>query len=595
MEPTGSGLPTESLASLHAAVAQMDRDQPQEGEQVSVVFLRNITIEGIEPFLKYFLYAEGIRPSIAFGGYGTTVQDVMGQGSLVARTDPDVIIVCLALEDLDPDFGMPRWQCNRVREELESVFEVLATRTRATIVVNTFVEPLYPDLGFQCAPDRSDSRTQVSSLNQFILEYVRAHAPRFCVTSWDRYMRLLGEDAGLDRRYGYLSRAPFRKAFLNLYAREISRVVCALKGRAKKCLVLDCDNTLWGGIVGEDGLDGIKLDLHEYPGKAYRDFQKTVLQLFERGVLVALCSRNNEADVFEVLERHPACLIKREHLAAWRINWQEKASNIRSLAEQLNIGLDALVFLDDDPVQCDMVRQMAPDVTVLQVPEKLHELPFLPLKDGLFDTLSTTDEDRTRTGMYRSEAKRVDSRRQFESVDDYLTSLETVARIHRARPGEFARLAQLTQKSNQFNVTTRRYSEQDIRSFAEGQDSAVYTVSVADKFGDLGLVGALIATRSGDTGRIDTFLMSCRALGRGVESAMVPSCLAALREAWSVERWNAEYIPTRKNGQVADLWLRNGFQETATDVDGRKTYSLDVRTHQWHMPTHLAVELGDHD
>ena len=386
-----------------------------------------------------------------------------------------------------------------------------------------------------------------------------------------------------------MSRAPFRTAFLNLYARQISRVACALKGRVKKCLVLDCDNTLWGGVVGEDGLDGIKLDLNEYPGRAYHDFQKTLLHLYERGVLILLCSKNNEADVFDVLDHHPACLIKREHLAGWRINWQEKAGNIRSLADDLNIGLDAFVFIDDDPVQCGLVQEMVPEVTVLQVPEKLHLLPTLPLREGLFDTLRTTDEDRNRTQMYQGDSKRANTRRSFGTVEDYLASLETVASIHRARPDEFTRVAQLTQKSNQFNLTTRRYAEPDIRSFAEEQDRAVYSLAVRDKFGDRGLVGVLIATRAGTVGRIDSFLMSCRAIGRDIEFAMVSCCLASLRNVWGVEQWEAEYIPTRKNAQVADLWLRNGFTET-TNVDGRRTYSLDARTHQWRTPAHLVVQ-----
>ena len=589
MEPTGSTLPTESLAALHAAVAHMERDQPKDGDQVSIVFLRNITIEGIEPFLKYFLRTEAIRPSVAFGGYGTIVQDVIGQESLVARIDPDVIVLSLMLEGLDQQYGLPQWRCDRVRDELENAFDLLATKTRSTIVVNTFIEPLYPELGLLLSPDHSDSGSQVASLNQFILEYVRRRTPRFCVADWDRYVRLLGADASLDRRYWYLSRAPFRTAFLNLYARQISRVACALKGRVKKCLVLDCDNTLWGGIVGEDGLDGIKLDQNEYPGKAYHDFQKVLLHLHERGVLILLCSKNNEADVFDVLDHHPACLIKREHLAGWRIDWQEKAGNIRSLADDLNIGLDAFVFIDDDPVQCGLVREMVPEVTVLQVPEKLHLLPTLPLRDELFDTLGTTDEDRNRTRMYQSDVKRVHTRRSFETVEGYLVSLETVARIHPARPDEFARLAQLTQKSNQFNLTTRRYSESDIRSFAEDQESAVYSLAVRDKFGDLGIVGVLIAGRTGTVGRIDSFLMSCRVIGRDLEFAMVSGCLARLRSVWGVERWEAEYIPTRKNAQVADLWLRSGFTET-TNIEGRKTYSLDARMHQWRTPTHLVVE-----
>jgi len=578
----------ENLNSLFSAVSRMERDGRDLREQVRVVFLRNITIEGIEAFLKYHLYAQGVRPEIAFGGYGTIAQDVLAADSLVARADPDVIVLSLMLEELDPAYGTPGWRCDSVRSQLKSFFDILASNTRATIAVNTFLSPLYPEFGLALAPDRSDTSAQVTCLNELIVEYVRAKAPRFCLTDWDRYLRLLGAEASLDWRYWYLSRAPFKKAFLNAYAQELSRIVLALKGWAKKCLVLDCDNTLWGGVIGEDGIDGIKLDRNEYPGKAYYDFQTTVLHLAERGVMIALCSKNNEADVFEVLDEHPWCRLKRSHLAAWRINWQDKLSNLAALANTLNLSLDSFVVVDDNPVECGLIRQMLPQVTVLQVPEKLYAYPPLVLKDGLFDTLRLTDEDKKRTKLYQSESERQGARSDFGTVEDYLASLETVARIHRAQPSEIPRVAQLTQKTNQFNLTTRRYSEHEIEGFMRREDRAVFTLAVKDKFGDLGLVGVLILGRENSVGQIDTFLMSCRALSRGLESAMIVHCLELMQRVWNIDTWQAEYIPTRKNPQVADFWRVNGFTET-DNVEGRKIYRVDACSHPWIVPPYISI------
>jgi FkbH-like protein len=578
----------QNLDVLFSAVSQMEHESRGLGEHVRIVFLRNFTIEGVDAFLKYHLYANRIRPEIAFGGYGTVGQDVLGDDALITRIDPDVIVLSLVLEELESDYGTPGWRCDSVRKYLADIFDMLATRTRATIVVNTFLLPLYPELGFALAADGSDMAAQVTSLNEFIFKHVRENTPRFCLMDWNRYLRLLGAEASLDGRYWYLSKSPFKKAFLNAYAQELSRVACALKGRAKKCLVLDCDNTLWGGVIGEDGIDGIKLDRNEYPGKAYYDFQTTVLHLVERGILLALCSKNNEEDVFDVLDNHPWCRLKRSHFAAWRINWEDKVSNLVALAEHLNLGLDSFVFVDDNRVECGMVRQMLPEVTVLEVPEKLYAYPPLVIKDGLFDTLRFTAEDKQRAKLYHSESTRRGARNAFGTVDDYLASLETIAYIHRAQPNEIPRVAQLTQKTNQFSLTTKRYSEQDIRAFMSSEDGAVFALAVKDKFGDLGLVGVLILRREDDIGKIDSFLLSCRVLSRGLESAMIVHCLEIMRSVWNISRWHAEYIPTRKNAQVADFWAVNGFIETS-NIDGHKTYQMVANSSHRPIPAYISI------
>ena len=589
MQETISSTAIENLSSLFSAVSRMERESQDLGEQVRVVFLRNITIEGIEPFLKYYLYASGVRPDIAFGGYGTIAQDVLGADALVARTEPDLIVLSLMLEELDSAYGSPAWRCDKVQQELEGMFDTLAANTRATVAVNTLVGPLYPERGLALAHDQSDIAAQVTKLNQFIIQYVRERAPRFCLMDWERYLRLLGRDASFDYRFWYLSKAPFRTAFLNLYAQELARIVRALKGRAKKCLVLDCDNTLWGGVIGEDGIDGIKLDGNEYPGKAYYDFQTSVLHLAERGVLIAVCSKNNEADVFEVLDNHPWCRLKRSHLSAWRIDWQDKATNIAALAEELNLGLDSFVLVDDNPVECELVREMLPQVTVLQVPAALYDYPPLVLKDGLFDTLRVTAEDKKRAQLYQHESQRKGARSNFASLEDYLASLGTVATIHRVQPNEVARVAQLTQKTNQFNLTTRRYSEQDILRFTGRADSAVFALSAKDKFGELGLVGVLILTHHAAMGEIDSFLLSCRALGRGLEAAMLAHCLEVMQGEWNLASWRAEYVPTRKNQQVADFWLTRGFTATA-GTEERKIYQLDARALRHDIPAYVSIE-----
>ena len=370
---------------------------------------------------------------------------------------------------------------------------------------------------------------------------------------------------------GYLSQSFFRGAFLKVYAERIARVSRALKGKSKKCIVLDCDNTLWGGIIGEDGIEGIKLDRNTYPGKVFYDFQKSVMYLFNRGVLVALCSKNNEEDVWEVLRNHPHSLLKKENFSTYRINWEDKAKNLVEIANELNIGLDSFIFVDDSEIECGWISQSLPEVEVLKVPKKLFLYPQLLFKDGWFDSLSHSEEDKQRNLMYQSEVQRKRSVQQFQNIDDYLESLNLIIKVHLITAEEIPRVSQLTQKTNQFNLTTRRYSEAQIQTTMENTNNEIYTLSVVDKFGDSGLTGVLILKIEEGCAGIDTLLLSCRVLGRKVEFEFVRQCFGMIEKRWNPELWSAEYIPTAKNHQVESFWEKFQFSVKESD-NGRKRY-----------------------
>lgn len=560
---------------------------PTQQDPVHIAILRNVTIEGLELFLRLKLHSMGISSEVTIGGYGNIVQDILADKGSVKSADADVIVLSLVLPALDSSCRFPGWTCSSARAELEQLFTLLEQKTKATIVLNTMVGP--PDLAqsFALAADGGDFCSQLEELNRFIREWVRRHGPRFCLVDWNRYIALHGGSNALDLRGDYLWKAPFKRAFLETYATDIARVIRVLKGRAKKCLIADCDNTLWGGVLGEEGVDGIDLDPATYPGVAYHDFQATLLHLAARGVLIALCSRNEEADVFEVMERHPACRLKRAHLAAWRINWRDKAANIQAIANELNLGLDSLVFIDDNPAECELVRALLPEVTVLQVPEQLYELPSLPIRDGLFDTLSLTAEDAARSELYQRDRERKGSRSQFTSVAEYLASLKTAMAVRRMSLGQASRVAQLTQKTNQFNLTTRRYSKGEIEAFDQSPDHAVYVASASDRFGELGLIGVVILKHQSGVGYIDTCLMSCRALGRELEKAMINTCLSEMASRWNVACWEAEYVPTRKNVIAADFWREIGFLPSAGE-SGRRKFRYEG---EWtrRLPAHISL------
>lgn len=552
-------------------------------------FLRNVTLEGIEPYLRYHMLTLGLRADLIFGGYGSMRQDLMLSDSPLVKCRPDLLVTAIMLEELDPRYGLPGWDASRAREELHDIFAALAASDAPTISLNTFIVPFRPETGALAAAQ--DTASEVSRLNDFVRTFVREHSPRFCLMDWDRLAYRIGEAEAMDYRYWYLSKAPFKRSFLDALARELTKVVLALKGQGKKCLVLDCDNTLWGGVVGEDGMEGIHLDGHDYPGRAYYDFQKTVLQLAESGVLVTLCSKNNEQDVLDVLDKHPWSLLKRGHLSGFRINWDDKAANLVELANELNLGLDAFVFVDDNPRELELIRQVLPQVTTLQVPDRLYEYPALLQRDGLFDTLITSQEDKLRTRLYQTEAQRKAERNQHPDLESYLLSLGLTATIQVATDREAMRVVQLTQKTNQFNLTTRRYSDHDIGKFRSSADSCVYTLSASDRFGSLGLVGVCIVHRQQDTAVVDSLLMSCRALGRRLEFAFVLECMRSVVANWDILAWEAEYLPTSKNSQVADFWNTMGFA-LLEQVEGRRRYRLPTPMPEMDLPGFIHIEKG---
>lgn len=574
-------------ATLISAIDRCDAlELPLESVRVS--FLRNIAVEPIRPFLKYHLYRSDLRGDINVGGYGTIREEILDPQSHLYASEPQLIALALHLPFLAPGCYQSSWSPQGLRSDLDGIVELLLSKTNALIALNTFVLPFHSETGIARNPSRRGLISKVRELNEFLHSLADRHPSRTFVVDWANIVDRLGEHESIDYRYLYMYRTPFKAPFWNQYALELAKILRALQGKSKKCLILDCDNTLWGGTIGEDGLDRLHLDPHEYPGNAYYEFQKGILQLVERGVLVALCSKNNESDALDVLGKHPHCLLKPQHLAAWRINWQNKADNILSIASELNLGLDSMVFVDDDPRECELVRQRLPAVTVLSVPERTYTLPPLLFREGLFDALTLSAEDSQRTEMIRADRARERHRDQCGELAEYLASLRLRATVHRALPGEFARLAQLCQRTNQFNLTTRRYQEADISAFASDPNRAVFSLSVEDRFGPSGLTGLLIAERQGDTGFVDTLLLSCRVLGKNYEIAFVDHCLTLLAEEWALRTWESEYRPTPKNAQVADFWPRVGLKETMRDAEGTR-YCAQVAQRRSEPSSYIQV------
>ena len=557
--------------------------------------LRNITVEGVEPYLRYLAHRAGFSAHVRFGTYDAILQDATGAGPagfLDATTS--LVLVYFWLPAFAPALSQNRagHKDGEVAEEIARVkaysaacLRGIRSRTSAPILWHGIEMPAYPSLGI-FDDQASDGQAAIAQdLNGFLTAQVREAGNAYLV-DLTRCVLRVGFHRFFDWRYWHLGRAPFSREGLCEIAQEAFKYVRALTGKVRKCLVLDCDGVLWGGIVGEDGMEGITIG-PSGSGAAHLEFQQEVLNLFHRGVILALCSRNNPSDVLHVLREHPDMLLREEHFASILVNWRDKASNIEAIAAELNIGLDSLVFVDDSEFEVEMVRSLLPEVEVLHLPAaRASENRALLAACGLFDNLSLSEEDRRRGEMYRAEVKRQEHRAQATDLESYLTSLEMKVWIGPVDAQTADRVAQLTQRTNQFNLTTRRYSESEIRSFFASEDYHVLLVRVSDRFGDYGIVGTAILAHRGRQVEIDSFLLSCRVLGRQVEDVLLEACIRVARKL-GASSILGRYARTKKNAQVRDFYAQGGFACLEASEEGG-TFERPVGDSPVPRPHHFA-------
>lgn len=550
---------------------------------LNLTVLRNITLEAMEPYLRYLAYRMGFQLKIQWGGFDMIMQDAVGGNPELLNDRTDGVLIFSHLDQLSPDIarnfaGLSAEQIQnerrRVQDYIDSVLAGVRRQTNGMVLWHGFESPVEPDLGIYDHQLEAGQTALIARLNEDLRTVLR-QTPNAYFVDMNRALSRIGAARFYDPRYWHIGRAPFTDETHFEIARADFQFLRALKGKNKKCLVLDCDNVLWGGIIGEDGLSGIKLS-KSYPGSPYYEFQQAVVNLYHRGIIIALCSKNNEEEVKEVFAKHPDMVLKQEHIAIARINWQDKASNIRSIAEELNIGLDSIVFADDSDFEVNLVRQALPEVEVIHLPPtKAVENRLTLASCGWFDTLTISAEDKMRTQMYQAESERTRLKESMTDMDSYYRTLEMELEIRFADDFSIPRIAQLTQKTNQFNLTTLRYSEAEIKTLSEAKDADVFSIKVRDRFGDSGLVGVGITKYSQDgTALIDSFLLSCRVLGRGVEDAFLIQMLQRAKQR-GCRTAKGVYVPTKKNGQTQDFYTKQGFAPLE-GADSAKHFIFDL-------------------
>jgi FkbH-like protein len=397
------------------------------------------------------------------------------------------------------------------------------------------------------------------------------------VVDFTRFLNGYKADEWIDWRYYFISQMYLNPRIVDTFATWFTAQVHAIEMKRKKCLVLDLDNTLWGGILGEDGINGVVLG-GDYPGKAFLLFQQQILELSKQGIILAVCSKNNIEDVRQMWQEHPDTILKEKHFAALRISWNNKADNIRELAQELNIGLDSFVFLDDNPSERELVKKVLPEVVTPDFPAQPYMLPafFKKLVEQYFAVYELTEEDKTKTEQYRANALRISAQLSFTNMDEYIRSLEITLHIAEVNDLTIVRAAQMTQKTNQFNLTTRRYTDACLRrKLSNG--SRIFTLSVRDKFGDSGMTGLCIVDFNDKMATIDSLLLSCRILGKGIEKAFVEYILSHL-QSLGITNVAADYLPTSKNIQVKKFYETIGFTLMNEDIISAKHYQANLQT-----------------
>jgi len=583
-------------------VSRLDQLRDKTGNELGLTkfklaILRSFTVEPIVPLLRAEAFAYGIDLEVHVGDFNTYVQDMVDGQSSLYRFAPNAVLLAVRADqaapelwrvfaDLAPEAGQQAGE--RVARCYEQWIAAFRKHSQAALIVHSLEHPSAPSLGVLDDQSEAGQSGLIREINREIRR-VAQELHGVYTLDYDALVSRHGSEHWNDERKWLMARLPIAANHLLDMAREWIRFVVPLSGRTAKVLVVDLDNTLWGGVIGEDGMSGIKLGA-EYPGAAYQALQRALLDLSRKGILLALCSKNNLDDAMEAVESHPGMLLRAKHFAAVRINWTDKAQNLREIAQELNVGTDALAFLDDNPFEREQVRAALPEVTVIDLPHNPLEYASAVRKCAVFERLTLSSEDQQRTAMYAEQKQRAGAEQNFQSKEDFFRYLEQEAELEPVSDLTLARVAQLTQKTNQFNLTTRRYAEPQIAEMAKQPQWHIFSIKVRDRFGDHGLVGVAITHDEGEQCEVDTFLLSCRVIGRTVETALLAHLAesAAQRGRKQLIGW---FLPTKKNAPARDFYQHHGFERQESNEAGT-LWRLDLKSSTLRSPDWIKLKVA---
>ena len=535
-----------------------------EGKQIRVAVLGNCSTQFFSQAIEGYGKLSGINISVFDADYNQIDAQLLDSASEVFSFDPDIVVIWLCTEKLYEDFlrldiDSRSGFADRYVLVLEKYWNLVSRTSTAKIIQPNFTEIDDKVLGHFSEKVPSAFTYQIRKLNYLLEENISTKPGVFPVDFLSVQIEM-GRENYYDSRLYYSSKIPVSMNALPRIAKAVNDVITAMNGKVIKCAILDLDNTLWGGVIGDDGLSGIEIgELGK--GHVYSNLQLWLKQLKEYGIILAICSKNNEDIAREPFEKHEEMVLKLSDISVFVANWEDKASNIKLIQDSLNIGMDSIIFLDDNPFERNLVKEKIPDLVVPDLPDDPSKWLDYLQHENYFETASYTSEIKDRTALYQAEFERKKLEHNYESIDDYLESLQMIGAAKPFEPLRYPRIAQLTQRSNQFNLRTIRYTEDDIQRIAEDDEHVTLYYTLKDRFGDHGLVSVVIMKRvDSETLFVDTWLMSCRVLKRGMEEFVVNKIVKTAADK-GITTLTAEYIPTPKNKMVKDIYKTMGFKE----------------------------------
>ncbi len=546
----------------------------------------NATIDFVVPFLEATALRYGIALEIIAADYGQQVQEALNPESRINCARPDAVLLALDHRGLPlGDGGVDRWPphgADAALAHLRTLCDGFRQHCGAACLVQTVAAPMTPLFGSLDAALPGTLRQAVVTLNNTLAAETGQRGD--VLVDIEGLAQAVGLDHWHDERDWHLAKMPFSQKALPVYTEYVVRTIAAMRGKSRKCLVLDLDNTMWGGVIGDDGLEGIALNQGDARGEAHRAIQAAALELRRRGIVLAVCSKNDEDVARQPFRSHPGMLLKEDDIAVFVANWEDKASNLEHIAQRLDIGVDALVLLDDNPAEREQVRQALPQVAVPELGADVSDYLRCLLMAGYFESVAFTRDDLSRAEQYRGNARRAVLMESSRDLGDFLRSLEMRIVFAPFNAQGRKRITQLINKTNQFNLTTRRYTEAQVEALESSPRHHTLQVNLVDRFGDNGMVCVLICEHDAEDWRIDSWLMSCRVLNRKVEES-VCNRLANTARAAGARRLVGVYLPSNRNSMVAELYPRLGFrpvpaagheQRWVLDLDSFQPFDVPV-------------------
>ncbi len=537
-------------------------------KKIKIALLSSFTINGLSEVLKVKCNIKNIDCQMYVGGYNQYSQEIINKDSELYVFKPDITFLLIDIRNILGNLFFFPYSIsssdreNFINQKLSEIMNLISSyqkNSSSKLVISNFNIPTNSPFGIAEPKDKFGFHEMIQTFNLKLQKNLR-DLESIYFYDFNQFVTKFGENNIFNYRNFFFGDIKIELNYLPNLGNEFFSYIIAYLGLSKKCIVLDLDNTLWGGIVGEDGFDGIHLGLTP-PGNVFYEFQSHLKSLSDRGIILAINSKNNFNDAIKVIREHPHMILKENDFACMVINWENKVENMKAIANQLNIGLDGIVFFDDDPVNRDFMRKNLPEVTVPELSSDPSELSKILLDMNDFSTFQITNDDIQRSKTYSDQKKRLELEKTSTNIDDFLNSLNMILTIKKATSFTIPRISQLTLKTNQFNLTTKRYQEKNIQQFVDDSNMLVGCAQVEDKFGDNGITGVFIVNKSNPKEwELDTFLLSCRVMGREIEKGLINYIIKIAKEN-NVEKIKAKYIPTEKNQPIEKFLKSCDFKE----------------------------------